>query len=218
MIPRHLVLFARVPRLGVGKRRLAHDIGDVTALRFERTMLALMLRRLARDRRWKLRLAVTPEDAARRGVWHHGIPVMPQGGDDLGVRMRRALAACPPGPAVLIGSDIPALNASHIADAFRRLGRHDLVFGPTGDGGFWLVGARRSPNLPPLFGPVRWSTPQALADTLHNLPPRVSVGFAARLDDVDDGAAFHKAMRRHKCCDSPDVERGVAGDRRRRDS
>src|SRR4051812_23795768 len=40
MIARHLVLFARAPQLGVGKRRLARDIGAVRALRFERLMLA----------------------------------------------------------------------------------------------------------------------------------------------------------------------------------
>ena len=38
MIRRHLVLFARAPQLGVGKRRLAREIGDVAALRFERLM------------------------------------------------------------------------------------------------------------------------------------------------------------------------------------
>ena len=71
-------------------------------------------------------------------------------------------------------------------------GRHDLVFGSTGDGGFWLVGARRLPRLPPLFGAVRWSSPHALADTLANLPRRISVGYAARLEDVDDGVAWRR--------------------------
>src|SRR5260221_4163466 len=41
-----------------------------------------------------------------------------------------------------------------------------------------------------LFGAVRWSGPEALADVLRNLPALVSVGFAAALDDVDDGAAL----------------------------
>lgn len=187
---RHLILFVRLPRLGAGKKRLARDIGAVAALRFQRLMLARLLRRLGRDRRWRLRLAVTPDHRPpRRFALPAGLLVTGQGSGDLGARMRRALAACSPGPAVLIGSDIPDLAATHIAEAFRLLGRHDLVFGPTGDGGFWLVGARRSPRLPPLFGPVRWSSPHALADTLANLPPRVSVGFAARLDDIDDGAA-----------------------------
>lgn len=194
---RHLVMFVRAPQRGAGKRRLARDIGDGAALRFERAMLGLMLRRLGHDRRWDLRLAVTPDRARHRPrLWPRGVPVMSQGAGDLGVRMRRALARCPPGPALLVGSDIPALAASHIAAAFRLLGRHDLVFGPAADGGFWLVGARRSPRPPPPFGEVRWSGPHALADVLQNLPPRVSVGFAARLADVDDGPSWRRLAPR----------------------
>jgi len=193
MSRRHLVLFVRAPRFGMGKRRLARDVGDCAALCFERAMLGLLARRLGHDRRWRLRLAVTPERARRRArLWPRGVTIAAQGGGDLGQRMRRALAACPPGPAVLVGSDIPALTAHHIADAFRLLGRHDVVFGPASDGGFWLVGARRCPCLPPLFGRVRWSGPHTLADVLGNLPRRVRVGFAARLEDVDDGAAYRR--------------------------
>ena len=49
-MPRHVIVFARAPALGSGKRRLARDIGDVAALRFERLMLARLLRRLGRQR------------------------------------------------------------------------------------------------------------------------------------------------------------------------
>jgi len=193
----HLVLFVRAPSWGVGKRRLARDIGDAAALRFERAMLGLLVRRLARDGRWQLRLAITLDRARRRArLWPQGVAVAAQGEGDLGRRMRRALARCPPGPAVLVGGDIPALAPPHIADAFRLLGRHDLVFGPAGDGGFWLVGARRCPRLPPLFGAVRWSGPHALADVLANLPPEVRVGFAARLEDVDDGSSYSRLAPR----------------------
>lgn len=196
-VRRHLVLFVRAPQRGVGKRRLARDIGDGAALRFERAMLGLLVRRLGHDRRWRLRLAVTPDRAVhRRRLWPRGVPLTPQGEGDLGRRMRRALSECPPGPAVLVGSDLPDLAARHVAAAFRLLGRHDLVFGPAADGGFWLVGARRTPRLPPLFGAVRWSGPEALADALATLPPGVSVGFAARLEDVDDGAAWHRLAPR----------------------
>ena len=194
---RHLVLFVRAPQLGRGKRRLARSIGDVAAARFERAMLALLLRRLAGDRRWRLRLALTPDTACRHARhWRRGVAVTGQGGGDLGIRMRRALAANPPGPAVLVGGDIPALGARHVAAAFRLLGGHDLVFGPAEDGGFWLVGARRAPRLPPLFERVRWSGPYALADTLAGLPRRVSVGFVDRLEDVDDSEAYRRLMPR----------------------
>ena len=130
------------------------DIGDVAALRFERAMLGAAVAPA-----WpRPALAAAPRGDAgpqrRRagGCGRAACAIGPQGAGDLGVRMRRALAACPPGPAVLVGADIPALGAAHIAEAFRLLGRHDLVFGPAEDGGFWLVGARRSPRLPPLFG------------------------------------------------------------------
>jgi uncharacterized protein len=203
MRPRHLVLFLRAPRYGVGKRRLAAEVGDLAALRFERRMLGVLARRLGCDQRWRLRLAVTPDKARVRAIggmqlWPHGMLIAAQGCGDLGVRMRRALTDCPPGLTVLIGADIPAVSAHHIAAAFHLLGAHDLVFGPTEDGGFWLVGARRCPRLPPLFGRVRWSGPNALADVLANLPQRVSVGFAARLEDVDNGATLRRLRPREK--------------------
>ena len=182
-----LILFVRLPRLGVGKRRLAREIGEVAALRFERLMLARSLRRLGRDPRWRLRLAVTPDHAAS-----HWPGAMPQGAGDLGQRMRCALAAAGPGPRLLVGSDIPGMTAAHIAAAFRLLRRRDIVFGPARDGGFWLVGCRhRAPD----FGCARWSSAHALTDTLANLPPRMSVGFAATLDDVDDGAGYRRFCR-----------------------
>jgi len=194
---RHLVLFVRAPQLGCGKRRLAQEIGDVATVRFERLMLALLLRRLARDRRWRLRLAVTPDtESGRARHWPRGVAVAGQGGGDLGIRMRRALAACPPGPAVLVGGDIPALGARHVAAAFRLLGPCDLVFGPAEDGGFWLVGARHPRHLPALFEEVRWSGPYALADTLAGLPRRLTVGFVDPLEDVDDGDAYRRLAPR----------------------
>jgi uncharacterized protein len=190
---RHLVVFVRAPALGHGKRRLARDIGDLAAVRFERLMIGLLLRRLAGDRRWDLRIAVTPDRARRHArQWRRGIEVFGQGDGDLGQRMRNAITGAPRGPVVLVGSDIPAIGPYHIATAFRLLGTHDLVFGPAADGGFWLVGARRRPHLPFLFHRVRWSSPQALADTLAGLPRRTTVGFVDTLEDVDNGDAYRR--------------------------
>jgi hypothetical protein len=190
---RTLVLFVRAPLLGSGKRRLARDIGDVAAVQFERSMIALLLRRLAKDGRWRLRIVVTPDKARRRaGYWCRGVEAVGQGAGDLGIRMRGALETCPPGPVVLVGADIPALGARHVAAAFRLLGSHDLVFGSAKDGGFWLVGARHPRRLPHLFERVRWSGPNALADTLAGLPRRIKVGYAEQLEDVDDGDAYRR--------------------------
>jgi hypothetical protein len=156
-------------------------------------MIALLLRRLAKDGRWRLRIVVTPDKARRRaGYWCRGVEAVGQGAGDLGIRMRGALETCPPGPVVLVGADIPALGARHVAAAFRLLGSHDLVFGSAKDGGFWLVGARHPRRLPHLFERVRWSGPNALADTLAGLPRRIKVGYAEQLEDVDDGDAYRR--------------------------
>jgi rSAM/selenodomain-associated transferase 1 len=185
---RHLVIFARAPELGRVKRRLAREIGDAAALRFYRLTLARQIRHL-RDPRWQLWLFVTPDTALADVAWR-GIArrqVRPQGPGDLGVRMKRPFLALPAGPVVLVGSDIPAMRASHIARAFDLLGRHDFVFGPATDGGFWLVGARRTRPMPRgLFADVRWSTFHALADSILTLPSDYSVACADVLDDVDD--------------------------------
>jgi rSAM/selenodomain-associated transferase 1 len=194
---RTLVLFVRAPAFGRGKRRLAREIGDGAAVRFERQMLALLPRRLARPRRWRLRIATTPDRARRQSVRRTArIERIGQGAGDLGARMRRAIAQCPPGPVVLVGADIPAIRAGYIASAFALLGAHDLVFGPAEDGGFWLIGARRRQPLRSLFAAVRWSTGDALADVLANLPRHLAVGFVERLEDVDDAEAYRRLAPR----------------------
>ena len=98
--------------------------------------------------------------------------------------MQRLFRRLPPGPAIIVGSDIPTINPSDVARAFRLLGSADAVFGRAPDGGYWLVGLRRAPRVLSPFARVRWSSAHALADTLRNLEGR-RVAFAATLSDVD---------------------------------
>ncbi len=184
---------ARAPELGRVKRRLAADIGPVAALAFYRSASAAAVRRLSGDPRWRTELRVTPDRFARPGgPWPPGPDRRPQGGGDLGARMDRAVRAQPPGPVVVVGTDIPDVRPVHVARAFRLLGDHDAVFGPAADGGYWLVGLRRRPATPAIFEGVRWSHPATLADTLANLPPGARVAFLDTLEDIDDGAAYRR--------------------------
>ncbi|EWY38454.1 hypothetical protein N825_13275 [Skermanella stibiiresistens SB22] len=201
---RHLVILARETRLGRGKRRLAAHVGPVAAVHFQRTALAALLRRLGGDPRWTVWLALTP-DRARPVKPAPGVNRRPQGGGDLGARMRhpmlnharRRSLVLPPGPVVVIGTDIPAITPDHIAAAFRTLGNRDFVFGPAADGGYWLVGARRRPAEPrDIFAGVRWSGPWALSDTLANLRPGEVGPPLETLEDVDDPVAWKRWRRR----------------------
>ncbi len=185
---RRLIVLARAPRLGRVKRRLAAGIGPLAALRFYRRSLGSLIRRVARDGRWDCVLAVTPEPAR----WPRGVPRIAQRGRGLGERMANAIRDMPPGPVVLIGSDIPGISPRHIARAFRALGRHDAVFGPARDGGYWLVGLRDRALLDGLFRDVRWSSEHALADTLANLPAGRGHALVDMLEDVDDADSYRR--------------------------
>lgn len=184
---KHLILFARAPALGRVKRRLAAGIGDAAAWRFHVAGLR-HAGALGRERRWRAALALTPDGARHRAL--PALPRLSQGRGDLGARMAKAFRALPPGPAVLIGSDIPGVTPRHIARAFALLGRHDAVLGPASDGGYWLIGLARRRARAVAFGKVRWSTAHALADTRAALPRAWSVALADMLDDVDDRAAY----------------------------
>jgi uncharacterized protein len=63
------------------------------------------------------------------------------------------------------------------------------VLGPAHDGGYWLIGLRRSPRVLAPFAGVRWSGPHALADTLANLNGK-RVLLAPTLRDVDTSEAY----------------------------
>ncbi len=196
---RHLVIMARCPRLGRVKRRLARDIGALAALRFYRATTSDVLQRLGRDPRWQCWLAVTPDTAAceQRGLWPTHCHVIPQGRGDLGRKMGRLLWLLPPGPVVIVGSDIPGLQARHVAEAFRRLGDHDWVLGPAHDGGYWAIGARRRPTIRLPFAGVRWSSEHAFADTLANLGGQ-RVSRLGELQDVDSGADLRRWQSRRR--------------------
>jgi rSAM/selenodomain-associated transferase 1 len=184
-----VVVFARAPRLGVVKRRLARGIGAMAALRFYRAQLAATLRQ-ACGGGWRTILAVTPDHGRTR--WPRRLPMVSQGQGDLGVRMDRALRLHR--RAVIVGSDIPDFAQSDILAAFRALGRADAVFGPAEDGGYWLVGlGPRRPARP--FDKVRWSSEHALADTLANFRGR-RVALLRTLRDVDTAEDLHALRRR----------------------
>ncbi|MGH6826091.1 TIGR04282 family arsenosugar biosynthesis glycosyltransferase [Methyloceanibacter sp.] len=185
---------AKSPLAGRGKRRLAASIGAIQTARFYRSCLAHTLMRLGPDSRWRTLLAVSPDSDRNAAFWPLAIERLAQGHGDLGAKMQRLFRLLPPGPAIIVGSDIPSIKASDIARAFRLLGGAEAVFGPAPDGGYWLVGLRRSPRLLAPFAGVRWSSPHALADTLGNLKGS-RVAFAATLSDVDT-EDDHRRMRR----------------------
>lgn len=191
-----VVVMVKEPVAGRVKTRLARGIGAVHACRFYRTATTNLIARLATDPRWQLMLAVSPDIARAGRSWPAHIARMTQGRGDLGQRMQRVLDRAPRGPVLIIGSDIPDVSPRHIADALARLGNADTVIGPASDGGYWLIGARRSPRIPRPFAGVRWSSAHTRTDTLANLGD-CTVSDAVTLDDVDGPADLERHGGRH---------------------
>ncbi len=190
-------IFAKAPLPGTVKTRLARTIGDAAACDLYRGMLAQTVRRLRAGTGWRTVLAVTPDAAADRpDLWPTRAARHPQGPGDLGARMLRVLATARKGhPVVIVGSDIPDLDAPHVAAAFAALGGSDIVIGPAVDGGFWLIGA----SAPPpggLFDAVRWSTAFTLADTLANAAALRVALLDHRLEDLDDAEGLRRLAGR----------------------
>lgn len=183
-----LVVMLKEPRPGRVKTRLGRDIGMVPAVWWFRHQVRRLLREVS-DPRWATVLAVSPDHAGLQSrVWPCAFARWPQGQGDLGARMARMMRSAPPGPVCVIGADIPDIRARHIAAAFASLGAHDAVFGPSFDGGYWLVGMKRTRAMPPnLFKNVRWSTEHALADTCATLPDH-RIAMIDTLQDVDTDA------------------------------
>jgi len=192
---RRLIIMVKDPVAGRVKTRLAREIGSARATAFYRATVSAVTARLAHDPRWLTELAVAPATATASRL----LPRLParrfaQSQGDIGHKMQAILDRPHVGPMVVIGTDIPSVSPCHIEQAFHALGDHDVVFGPALDGGFWLIGMRRTPRVIDAFaGGVRWSTEHTLADCMAGLAGR-RVAAVAMLRDTDDAADL-KAVR-----------------------
>lgn len=183
-----LAIMAKAPAMGRVKTRLAKDVGAVEATRFYRVALACLIRRLGKDPRWTTLIAASPDThAVPHAPWlQDADAVVPQGDGDLGARMQRVFELAPPGPVVIVGSDIPDISSRHIAQAFAALGSSDAVLGPSADGGYWLVGQKRMPRILEPFGNVEWSSGRERDQTVANFGD-ARVALLSELSDVDSG-------------------------------
>ncbi|MAI44803.1 MAG: glycosyltransferase [Hyphomicrobiaceae bacterium TMED74] len=194
---RKLIIMAKSPVAGRVKTRLSRDIGSAAATNFYRHTCQSVIARLSSTKLWRTVLSISPDTEVHNRFWPRHALRTTQGQGDLGERMRRAMTIQPTGPVVLIGTDIPGVQGHHVANAFHMLKQHDYIFGPTPDGGFWLVGISKQRYLPRAFKDVRWSTEFTLKDTIDSLNRQYSglrLGLADELNDVDDGKDFKAAQ------------------------
>jgi rSAM/selenodomain-associated transferase 1 len=198
---RVLVIMAKAPRPGAVKTRLTPSLSPEAVTAFYCCLLHDTLA-LARSVKLKSKLKLgdvevaimcpdsdVNELAQLAGTQLAGneVSVVAQKGEGLAAgltsvfayfaesRQRRTIA---------FNSDSPHLPRTVLEDAFETLAAHDVVVGPTHDGGYYLVGAKAS--HPTLFAHDGMGTSSALERLLSRARAlELSVGFADPFYDID---------------------------------
>ena len=191
-----LVLFARPAREGQVKTRMAAELGPARALELYTAFLRDSIEILRRVSPWGVRAsiawseAIPEEEIAALGENLDGIEILRQEGVDLGQRMSSCFAdllSRGHDRVVIIGADTPSLPVEIVGRAFELLRDQDLVFGPSTDGGYYLIGARAI--VPEIFRGIPWGTDRVLEETLKLLK---ILGMSRVLlppwSDIDTGA------------------------------
>ena len=169
--PRKLLVFSRYPRAGEVKTRLVPVLGRRGAAELHRRLAAAAIdsaQSAARSADLELEIHATGGSDAELRAWlGPELSYHQQSEGDLGARLAGACAAAFASGAtavVVMGSDCPQLSSAIITEAFAKLAECDLVLGPARDGGYYLIGLRRSRLQ--LFAGIDWGTDLVLEQTL----------------------------------------------------
>lgn len=212
-----LIVFAKGPVPGRVKTRLVPPFTTVEAAQLYDCMLRDTLSRTTRlsgiDR--LIFHDEEPDAAAYLGQIAPALSLFPQQGNDLGERMANAFrTAFDLGyrEVAIIGSDSPDLPLPYMEEAFVRLseGCADAIFGPSEDGGYYLVALQQLHEG--LFEGIEWSRSDVLAKSLERAE---KMGIRAELlpawYDVDRAEDLHRPGLRDGANDAPLTREFVAG-------
>lgn len=183
-----LLVFAKAPRPGTVKTRLAAGVGEASATEIYRRMGRRIVDAL-RHGPWRTVVAYAPADArAEVADWlgSGGLEFRAQEGRGLGARMSEAFrwAFREADRVCVVGTDAPDVDEALVRRAFHLLDDHDLALGPARDGGYYLLAMRQ--YVPGLFRDMPWSTSRVLAITRERAAQAgLSVAHLPELVDVD---------------------------------
>src|SRR4051812_31784614 len=185
---RVLVIMAKAPRPGTVKTRLAPSLSPEAVTAFYRCLLEDTLR-LAGSLRDAEVAVMCPESDANELAQIAGskAAVISQKGGGLAAGLSSVFAHFAGNNqrrVIAFNSDSPHLPRSVLEDAFEKLATHDVVIGPTHDGGYYLVGAKASHAT--LFAGDGMGTSSALERLLSRTKAlELSVRLADPFYDID---------------------------------
>ena len=189
IVKQAIIVFVRKPELGKVKTRLAKTIGSEAALKVYTNLLIHTkgaIVNLPCDKFIFYTDAVDEND-----IWENTIfNKRSQIGNNLGERMSHAfnlLFDKGYSKVIIVGSDCPGLNQQIIEQSFNALQEHDVVLGPTYDGGYFLLGLKFF--IKNIFENINWSTPQVFSQTIKAIDTsKKTIYLLDTLSDIDTEA------------------------------
>ncbi len=165
-----LIILTKYPEPGKVKQRLTGSLGKIRASVLQRKMLDRILSGLEplRDLT-EIHFTGCSRKFMRRWTGERYF-YRKQSRGNIGRRMFKALSnSYKSGAAksVLIGSDLPGITMDDINQAFEKLDEFDIVLGPSGDGGYYLIGTGKPRRE--IFRTINWSSKSVLSETLSNI-------------------------------------------------
>ncbi len=184
-----VAVLTRAPSSG-GKTRLFKTLGHEPDPQLAEALLLDTLEAIARSGLKRVVYFTPPEaEEELRSLVPWDVPLICQQDGDLGDRMQAVfndlLSQDIPG-VLLIGSDLPLLSAGVLQEAEKALCENPdvVLLGPATDGGYYLLGATRTPAA--LFQGVTWGVSTVLEETLARArTAKMAVQLIAETCDVD---------------------------------
>ena len=185
-----LIIFAKAPIPGEVKTRLCPPLDPDEAASLHGTLVLDAIERTKGVQWVTLYVAGTPDLAHpffKVMEGRYGATLLLQRGPDLGNRMKWAMQDTFEQGAqevLLTGTDLPTLPRAHLVEALTLVKRHDVVLGPSADGGYYLIGLRKM--VPALFEGITWSTGSVFAETKKKVEQAgLSLGLLPECRDLD---------------------------------
>jgi uncharacterized protein len=185
---RVLVIMAKAPRPGAVKTRLTPSFPLQAVTTFYRCLLGDTLALASSLAGVEIAIMCPDSDVNELArLAGDGASVVAQKGEGLTAGLTSVFAHFAVGRqrrVIAFNSDSPHLPRSVLEEAFETLAAHDVVVGPTFDGGYYLVGAKAS--YPTLFASGGMGTSAALERLLSRARfLELSVGFTDSFYDID---------------------------------
>ena len=191
-----LIIMAKEPKVGLTKTRLCPPLTFEDAAKLYEALLRDTIDSVSKLTEIDLAIAITPPES--QGFFERisppGTILLPVICSDIGDCLNQVLNQLLDlgyQKVMALNADGPSLPIEFVYQDFELLVDHNLVFGPSEDGGYYLVGMKE--ETPEIYTDISWSTSHVLSQTLGRADILgLTVATSPTWYDVDSAADIER--------------------------